>query len=137
MYTKILSKSFLIVTISYINFCVIPCNRSRDLATPKIMEKAKQQRHLWSDFHQKLIDTNIRQGAFKYKISWSSVHYFSRYTCHKIFVTHIQTHRQTDRHFPKMVKTCSGCLKTCKSIKNRKSKIFTKPILSSYLYRRK
>ena len=45
--------------------------------------------------------------------------------------TDTQTHRHTDRHFPEIVKSCSGHPKTCKSIKNRKSKIFTKPILSS------
>ena len=45
------------------------------------------------------------------------------------------THRdtQTDRHFPKIVKSCSRNPKTCKSIKNRKSKICTKSILSSYV----
>ena len=42
-----------------------------------------------------------------------------------------QTHRHADRHFPKIVKSCSGHPETCKSIKNRKSKICTKPILSS------
>ena len=45
--------------------------------------------------------------------------------CH----SHTQTH--TDRHFPEVVKSCSGHPKTCKSTKNRKSKIFKKPILSS------
>ena len=43
--------------------------------------------------------------------------------------TYIDTH--TDRHFPKIVKLCSEHPKTCKSIKNRKWKFFTKPILSS------
>ena len=44
------------------------------------------------------------------------------------------TDTQTDRHFPKIVKSCSGHPKTCKSIKNRKSKICMKPILpSSYI----
>ena len=38
---------------------------------------------------------------------------------------------QTDRHFPEVVKSCSGHPKTCKFMKNRKSKICTKPILSS------
>ena len=38
---------------------------------------------------------------------------------------------QTDRHFPEIVKSCSGHPKTCKSIENRKLKICTKPILSS------
>ena len=41
------------------------------------------------------------------------------------------TDTNTDRHFPEVVKSCSGHPKTCKSIKNRKSKIFPKPILSS------
>ena len=40
-------------------------------------------------------------------------------------------HRHTDRHFPEVVKSCSKHPKTCKSIKNQKSKICTKPILSS------
>ena len=38
---------------------------------------------------------------------------------------------QTDRYFPQIVKSCSGHPKTYKSIKNQKSKIFMKPILSS------
>ena len=40
-------------------------------------------------------------------------------------------HTNTDRHFPEIVRSSSGHPKTCKSIKNRKSKICTKPILSS------
>ena len=49
--------------------------------------------------------------------------------CH----THTDRHadRQTDRHFPEIVKSCSGYPKACKSVKNRKSKIYTKPIPSS------
>ena len=48
------------------------------------------------------------------------------------------SHRQADRHFIKIEKSCSGHLKACKSIKNRNSKIFRIPILSSYIkYRRK
>ena len=51
------------------------------------------------------------------------------------FVTRNYTHRdkQTDRYFP-----CSGYFKACKSSKNRKSKIFTNPILFSiYIEERK
>ena len=44
-----------------------------------------------------------------------------------MFVTHIET----VKHFPEVVKSLSGHPKTCKSIRNRKSKIFQKPILSS------
>ena len=44
---------------------------------------------------------------------------------------HTHTDRQTDRHFPEIVKSCSGHPKTCKSIKNRKSKICTKQIFFS------
>ena len=47
------------------------------------------------------------------------------YTCGKILVTNI------DRHFLEIDKSCSGHPKTCKFIKNRKSKILTKSILSS------
>ena len=36
---------------------------------------------------------------------------------------------QTDRHFSKIFKSCSGHPKTCKPIKNWKSKICTKPLL--------
>ena len=39
-------------------------------------------------------------------------------------------HTHTYRHFPEIAKRCSEHPKTCKSIKNRKSKIFTKPIVS-------
>ena len=45
--------------------------------------------------------------------------------------TDTQTQRQTDRHFPKIVKSFSGYPETCKSIENWKSKICMKPILSS------
>ena len=38
------------------------------------------------------------------------------------------SHAQRDNHFLEIVKSCSGHPKTCKSIKNRKSKIFTKPM---------
>ena len=44
---------------------------------------------------------------------------------------HTQIDTQTDRHFPEIVKSCSGHPKTCESIKNRKLKIFTKPVLFS------
>ena len=40
-------------------------------------------------------------------------------------------HTQTHRHFPEIVKSCSGHPKTRKSIENRKSKICLKTILSS------
>ena len=45
----------------------------------------------------------------------------------------IHTHRdkQTGRHIPEIVKSCSGHSKTSKSAKNRKSNIFTQPIFSS------
>ena len=53
----------------------------------------------------------------------------SRATLATKFLSH--THRHTDWLFPEIVKSCSGHPKTCKSIQNRKSKICTKPILSS------
>ena len=45
------------------------------------------------------------------------------------FLSHTHTH--TDRHFPEIVNSCSGHAKTCKFIKNWKSKIFMKLILCS------
>ena len=47
------------------------------------------------------------------------------YLPHKFCFTH------TDRHFPEILKSYSGHPKTRKSIKNRKSKLFTKPMLFS------
>ena len=44
---------------------------------------------------------------------------------------HTFTNTQTGSLFSKIVKSCTGRPKTCKPIKNRKSKICTKPILSS------
>ena len=46
----------------------------------------------------------------------------SRATLATKFLSH--THTDTHRHFPKIVKSCSGHPKTCKSIENRKSKIY-------------
>ena len=46
-------------------------------------------------------------------------------------------HTQTDRHFVKIVKSCSRHSKMCKSIKNRMSKIFTIKIVSYIKYGRK
>ena len=57
-------------------------------------------------------------------------HKFLRYSVHKILETYIQT----DRLFLKMIKSCSGHLKTCKSIENWMSKIFANPILFSFIY---
>ena len=54
--------------------------------------------------------------------------------CALIFELHLPqnlSHTQTDRHFPEIVKSCSGYPQTCKSIKNLKSKILTMPIHSS------
>ena len=47
--------------------------------------------------------------------------------------TFCHTHRdtKTDRHFPEKIKSYLGHPKSCKSIKNRKLKIFAKPILFS------
>ena len=66
-------------------------------AYPKMSERMKLQRHLNSDFHQKLIDINFSLDKCRYKISLNSMHQFSSYTCHKIFITHTQTDTQTDR----------------------------------------
>ena len=41
------------------------------------------------------------------------------------------TDAQTDKHFPEILKSCPGHLKTCKSIKILQSKMLTKPILTS------
>ena len=51
------------------------------------------------------------------------------------FVSHED--RQTDRHFVEMLKSCSGHLKMCKTVKNRNLKSFTIPVLSLYTENRK
>ena len=82
--------------------------------------------------HQNLISTKIYQVQQNVK--------FLQFLCIGLWVTVStklwrHTYRLTDRHFLKMVKSCSGYLKVCKSIKTRMSKIFTNPMLSSYAYR--
>ena len=81
---------------------------------------------------QKIISAKS-QGATEHKFSSISAQQFLRYSVHKI----LQTKIQTDRKFLKIVKPYSGYLKTWKPIKNRLSKLFLNPILSSYVYRRK
>ena len=57
-YTQIASLLFLMIYILCINFCSFSLIRNRDQCIPKISEKVELQRHLLSNFHQKLIDTN-------------------------------------------------------------------------------
>ena len=125
--TQIAAFLSLMIDILYVSFNAISSNRNRGEGIPKFPKKMYLQRRLLNDFHQKLIDTNLCLDNTKRIISLNSVHYFSSYTCHKIFVTHTHTHR----HFPEIVKSCSGHPKPCKSTKNRKTKIYTKLILSS------
>ena len=128
--TQIASLLFLMIYILCVNFCAISLTRNRDELIPKIPEKVLLQLHLLNDFHLKLLEINLLyQDITKCNILRNSVHQFSSYTCHKIFVTDRQTH--THRHFPEIVESCSGHPKMCKFIKNRKWKICTKPILSS------
>ena len=52
--------------------------------------------------------------------------------CALVLELHLpQNFCHTHRHFPEIVESCSRHPKMCKSIKNQKSKIFTKPIFSS------
>ena len=81
-------------------------------AYTKNLEKMGLQRHLMSDFLLKLIGTSLQLDNIKYKVSYFE-NQFSNYTSYKIFVSHTQT----DRHFPEIVKSCSGHPKTCKAIK--------------------
>ena len=47
-----------------------------------------------TDFHQKMIDINLRYDYTNYTISKNSVDPFLSNTCHDIFITHTKTHRQ-------------------------------------------
>ena len=82
-----------------------------------------------SNMHRNLISSKLYQGPTECKVSFISADQFLRYSIHKIL--------ETNRHFLKMVKSCSGYIKTCKSIESRMQKIFESPILCSYVYRRK
>ena len=53
--------------------------------------------------------------------------HLSQNFCH----THTERDKQTDRHFPDIIKSCLGHPKKCKFIQYRKSKIFSEPKLSS------
>ena len=109
----------------YINFCAFSSNRSWDQRIPKNPENVWLQRHLLNDFHQKLIETNLYWGILNTK-----VHEILFVSSPAILATKFLSHTQTDRHFPEIVKSCSEHCKTCRFIKNQKSKICTKPIFS-------
>ena len=57
--TQITSLCFLIIYILCINFCAISSTRNWDQRIPKIPGKVLLQRHLWSNFHQKLKEINL------------------------------------------------------------------------------
>ena len=85
---------------------------------------------------QNLISIKLYQNATEYENFINFLALVLEIQCPQNFED-IHTDRQIIRHFLKKVKSCSGHLKTCKSIENRTSKIFMNPILSSYAYRRK
>ena len=111
----------------YIDFCAILSTWNRYQCIQKIPEKVRVQRHLLNDFHQKLIDIIFCLDTWNIKF-YEILLISSRSTlAHKTFVTYTQT----DKHFPEMVNSYLGYPKTCKSMKNWKSKIFAKSIFSS------
>ena len=65
--TQISSWLFLVIYIMYIIFCVNSFTTNRDQRIRKNFVKMTLQRHLLSDFHQKLMDTNLRLDNTKYK----------------------------------------------------------------------
>ena len=81
-----------LICILYINFCAISSLRNRDQRIPEISEKVKLQLHLLSDFHQKLIDFNLRLDNMKHKVSLNALDQFLSNTCHKIFLSLSHTH---------------------------------------------
>ena len=56
---KIALLLFLTMHTLFINFYAISFSRNRDQLIPKIPEKVLLQRHLLSDFHQRLIELNL------------------------------------------------------------------------------
>ena len=114
--------------------CAISPMRNRDQRIPKVSEKGKLQRHLSSNFHQKLTDINFCLDNTNHKFSLNSVDQFLSYTCHKFFVIHSQTDTQTDRQFPEIFKLYSGHPKIHQKLEIG---IFHETNTFFYLYRRK
>ena len=84
MFIQILLVLFLAISIVCIQLCEISYNESRDLPTSKTAEKTEWQSHILTDLNQKLIFTKLYQG---------DTH------------TERERERQTDRYFPKTVKS--------------------------------
>ena len=106
------------VNILYVKFCAIPCNRSRDLTTASILEKTHRYCNLLFDMHQNIISINLCNDAIKYQVSLNFA------SC--VFGYRMATYMQT---YQKSWKCVQSSCKTCKTVKNRKSKIFWKAIL--------
>ena len=70
--------------------------------------------HFLSNFHQILININVRKSTTKYKISRNSLNSVLSYICHKIFVTHIHTHKHIDifRKYSNLVQYISKTIKS-------------------------
>ena len=81
------------------------------------------QQKLRYDYQKKFLENRIAAPP-------SKVCTHKLYQCTRPIVPMYQLH-QTDRHFPKIVNSCSRHPKTRKSMKNRKSKICTEPLLFS------
>ena len=100
------------------------------------MKNFEQQRNFFTDTHRNIISPKLYQGAPESSI-------FVNFINFRAFVLELHCPQNfgdlhTDKHFQKIVKSCSGHLKTCKSVENRRiSKIFSNPILFSCVYRRK
>ena len=66
--TQIVSLLYLMMYSLYKLFCAITSTRNRDKLNPKIPENVHLQRHLQSNFYQKLIDINLCLNNIKYEI---------------------------------------------------------------------
>ena len=105
----------LLINISYIKFGEIPPNKCWLLQQSW---KKKQIKVLAITIYVK-VQVNIKFYEMMYKILHWSVHRTS------------VTHR---KHFPKIIKTILGHLKTSKAIKNQEQRDFTNPIFTFYEY---
>ena len=122
MHTQIVSLLFH-VNILYVKLCIIPCNGSRYLPIPKILEKGKQQCQLMSDMRQKLTGTNLCQDRTKYSFEKFCALVLKTILATK-FLSHTLSHRQ-DRHFLKIddVQEIPKCVNLSK---NRSQKLLQK-----------
>ena len=118
--SKIISILLVKVNISHAKLCTIPCNITQDRGIARNAEKTKKQGPLLSYMYPNCIINLSNDRYFVYIL-------FMQF--HPLETEHSERAlRFIDRQtFSRNCQTVFKAPKTCKIIKNRKKKIFTKP----------